>query len=315
MHGQYIWHVLHLSCQHMMSHLSGGDGGGSKPTRLSRWSGTYSCTSTTLLMILRSSCMAGMSGAYFHAPSTMNLYCRSTRGGQNRYDSCCHHTLLRLNDIVDIVCLSCMAGMSGAYSHGPPTVNFHRRGGDLTCVRAISHLGCLPLTPSFDSRQATLHLMAAHRLHEHTLTCVMVSYDPKRHEPFGEMYPGKMQHLSSTQQCQRGWQHPLLPVHRKACRGSLARVTWQSLLGAHLVDAGRQQLDDGEVFTGALHRLPGRPIVKRSLHLHMLTSMAPCVRLWYSNHKLPSGSMLLSCFCCLRLMVMTRYRAFPMTLV
>lgn len=60
------------------SHLSGGEGGGSNPTRLSRWSGTYSCTSTTLLMMLRSSCMAGMSGAYFHAPSTMNLYCAST---------------------------------------------------------------------------------------------------------------------------------------------------------------------------------------------------------------------------------------------
>lgn len=47
--------------------------------RLSRWSGTYSCTSTTLLMMLRSSCIAGWSGAYFHSPSTMNLYC-SGRG-------------------------------------------------------------------------------------------------------------------------------------------------------------------------------------------------------------------------------------------
>ncbi len=36
--------------------------------------------------------------------------------------------------------------------------------------------------------------MAALRLHEQTLTRVMVLYGPKGHEPFGEMYPGEMQH-------------------------------------------------------------------------------------------------------------------------
>ena len=67
-----------MICQ--VRYLSGGEGGGSKPTRLSRWSGTYSWTSTTLLMMLRSSCIAGMSGEYFHSPSTMNLYCTGHSG-------------------------------------------------------------------------------------------------------------------------------------------------------------------------------------------------------------------------------------------
>ena len=44
----------------------------------------------------------------------------------------------------------------------------------------------------------------------------------------------------------------------------------------HLVDAGRQQLDDGEVLAGLLHGMPHAPIVKRPLHLHVLAPMAPC---------------------------------------
>jgi hypothetical protein len=59
--------------------LEGGDGGGSKPERLSRFSGTYSCTSSTLFTLPPSSYIAAWSGAYFHSPSTTNLYCNVGR--------------------------------------------------------------------------------------------------------------------------------------------------------------------------------------------------------------------------------------------
>lgn len=75
-----LWH-LRPRCRnkaaswHLALHLSGGEGGGSKLDRLSRFSGTYSWTSRTLLTLFISSYIAGWSGAYFQSPSTMNLYC------------------------------------------------------------------------------------------------------------------------------------------------------------------------------------------------------------------------------------------------
>lgn len=45
------------------THLEGGEGGGSKPDTLSRFSGTYSCTSITLLTLPISSYMAGWLGS------------------------------------------------------------------------------------------------------------------------------------------------------------------------------------------------------------------------------------------------------------
>ena len=61
-----------------------------------------------------------------------------------------------------------------------------------------------------------------------------------------------------------------LPWHCAGCRGRA------SMQRTDLVHPRRQQLDDGEVFAGALHVLPGRPIVKGPLHLHMLPAMTPC---------------------------------------
>ena len=124
--------------------------------RLSRWSGTYSCTSTTLLMMPRSSCMAGWSGAYFHSPSTMNLYCTAGADGE------------RLREALSAICVHCPGST-------PPAV---------WCEQAVQR--------------------------------------------------------------------------------------------AYLVHPWRQQLDDGEVLAGALHVLPGRPVVKGPLHLHMLPAMTPC---------------------------------------
>ena len=45
---------------------------------------------------------------------------------------------------------------------------------------------------------------------------------------------------------------------------------------ADLVHPWRQQLDNGEVLAGALHVLPGSPVVKGPLHLNMLPAMTPC---------------------------------------
>ena len=55
--------------------LETGLAGGSNPARLSRFSGTYSWTSSTLFTLPSSSNIAVWSGAYFHSSSTMNLYC------------------------------------------------------------------------------------------------------------------------------------------------------------------------------------------------------------------------------------------------
>ena len=60
---------------YVQCYLSAGDAGGSKDVKLSRFSGTYSWTSITLLMLPRSSYMCVWSGAYRHSPSTVNLYC------------------------------------------------------------------------------------------------------------------------------------------------------------------------------------------------------------------------------------------------
>ena len=48
--------------------------GAAKWSKLSKISGTYSCTSNTLFTFPISSYIAGWSGAYFHSPSTINLY-------------------------------------------------------------------------------------------------------------------------------------------------------------------------------------------------------------------------------------------------
>jgi hypothetical protein len=45
------------------AYLAVGEGGGSKPDRPSRFSGTYSCTSITLLMLPMSSYMHGRLGS------------------------------------------------------------------------------------------------------------------------------------------------------------------------------------------------------------------------------------------------------------
>ncbi len=48
---------------HPLPHLDSGDGGGSNPDRLSRFSGTYSCTSIMLLTLPMPSNMAGWLGS------------------------------------------------------------------------------------------------------------------------------------------------------------------------------------------------------------------------------------------------------------
>lgn len=45
---------------------------------------------------------------------------------------------------------------------------------------------------------------------------------------------------------------------------------------AHLVHAGRQQLDDCELPPASLQLLPRAPVVKGALDLHMLAPVAPC---------------------------------------
>lgn len=49
---------------------------------------------------------------------------------------------------------------------------------------------------------------------------------------------------------------------------------------SYLVHAWWQQLDDCELPSTALQLLPGGPVVKGALYLHMLPTMTPCVVKW-----------------------------------
>jgi hypothetical protein len=65
------------------------------------------------------------------------------------------------------------------------------------------------------------------------------------------------------------------PARRGAGAGAALRAA-RAAPSPHLVDAGRQELDDGEVAPRALQNVPRGPVVEGALNLDVVAAVAPC---------------------------------------